>query len=130
MTIFERRESNVRSYSRSYPVIFEKAKGDFLYDGNGRAFIDFLSGAGSVNYGHNNPAMKRKAIQYLRDDGLIHGLDLSTHAKRAFLEANPAFAAVDAVKNDRYVVLEYVEATPGPRNIRAVEKLVKGFWGK
>lgn len=87
MTIFERRESNVRSYSRSYPVIFEKAKGDFLYDGNGRAFIDFLSGAGSVNYGHNNPAMKRKAIQYLRDDGLIHGLDLSTHAKRAFLEA-------------------------------------------
>lgn len=55
--------------------------------------------------------------------------DVTAEQKIAFLEANPAFANVDAVKNDRYVVLEYVEATPGPRNIRAVEKLVKGFWG-
>jgi iron complex transport system substrate-binding protein len=56
--------------------------------------------------------------------------DVTADQKIAFLEANPAFANVDAVKNDRYVVLEYVEATPGPRNIRAVEKLVAGFWGK
>lgn len=55
--------------------------------------------------------------------------DVTADQKIAFLEGNPAFANVDAVKNDRYVVLEYVEATPGPRNIRAVEKLVKGFWG-
>ena len=47
--------------------------------------------------------------------------DVTAEQKIAFLEANPAFANVDAVKNDRYVVLEYVEATPGPRNIRAVE---------
>jgi iron complex transport system substrate-binding protein len=56
--------------------------------------------------------------------------DVTADQKIAFLEANPAFANIDAVKNDRYVVLEYVEATPGPRNIRAVEKLVAGFWGK
>lgn len=56
--------------------------------------------------------------------------DVTAEQKIAFLEGNPAFANVDAVKNDRYVVLEYVEATPGPRNIRAVEKLVTGFWGK
>ncbi|MBL9050780.1 MAG: ABC transporter substrate-binding protein [Tabrizicola sp.] len=56
--------------------------------------------------------------------------DVTAEEKIAFLEGNPAFANVDAVKNDRYVVLEYVEATPGPRNIRAVEKLVAGFWGK
>jgi iron complex transport system substrate-binding protein len=56
--------------------------------------------------------------------------DVTADQKIAFLEANPAFASIDAVKNDRYVVLEYVEATPGPRNIRAVEKLVAGFWGK
>ncbi|MCU0902762.1 MAG: ABC transporter substrate-binding protein [Tabrizicola sp.] len=55
--------------------------------------------------------------------------DVTADQKIAFLEANPAFANIDAVKNDRYVVLEYVEATPGPRNIRAVEKLVAGFWG-
>uniref|UniRef100_UPI0035B27851 ABC transporter substrate-binding protein n=1 Tax=Tabrizicola sp. TaxID=2005166 RepID=UPI0035B27851 len=38
--------------------------------------------------------------------------DVTAEQKIAFLEANPAFANVDAVKNDRYVVLEYVEATP------------------
>ncbi|MDP3262650.1 MAG: ABC transporter substrate-binding protein [Tabrizicola sp.] len=56
--------------------------------------------------------------------------DVTAEQKIAFLEENPAFAGMDAVKNDRYVVLEYVEATPGPRNIRAVEKLVAGFWAK
>ena len=56
--------------------------------------------------------------------------DVTAEQKIAFLEGNPAFADIDAVKNDRYVVLEYVEATPGPRNLRAVEKLVAGFRGK
>ncbi len=56
--------------------------------------------------------------------------EVTADQKIAFLEAHPAFASVDAVVNDRYVVLDYVEATPGPRNIRAVEKLVAGFWGQ
>ncbi len=55
--------------------------------------------------------------------------DVTADQKIAFLEANPALASIDAVRNDRYVVLEYVEATPGPRNIKAVETLVAGFWG-
>lgn len=55
--------------------------------------------------------------------------DVTAEQKIAFLTENPAFAEVDAVKNGRFVVLEYVEATPGPRNIKAVEKLVAGFWG-
>lgn len=53
--------------------------------------------------------------------------DVTAEQKIAFLKGNPAFAGIDAVKNDRFVVLEYVEATPGPRNIKAVEKLVAGF---
>ncbi|SUB02689.1 Vitamin B12-binding protein precursor [Pannonibacter phragmitetus] len=52
---------------------------------------------------------------------------VTAEQKIAFMKSNPAFASIDAVKNDRFVVLEYVEATPGPRNIRAVEKLVDGF---
>jgi iron complex transport system substrate-binding protein len=56
--------------------------------------------------------------------------EVTADQKIAFLEQNPAFANIDAVKNDRYVVLEYVEATPGPRNVAAVEKLVAGFWAK
>lgn len=56
--------------------------------------------------------------------------DVTADQKIAFLKENPAFAGIDAVRNDRFVVLDYVEATPGPRNIKAVEKLVAGFWGQ
>ena len=55
--------------------------------------------------------------------------DVTAEQKIAFMKENRAFAGIDAVKNDRFVVLEYVEATPGPRTIKAVEKLVAGFWG-
>ena len=55
--------------------------------------------------------------------------DVTAEQKIAFMKENPALAGIDAVRNDRFVVLDYVEATPGPRNIKAVEKLVAGFWG-
>jgi iron complex transport system substrate-binding protein len=55
--------------------------------------------------------------------------DVTAEQKIAFLKGSPALADVEAVRNDRFVVLDYVEATPGPRNIKAVEKLVVGFWG-
>ncbi|WP_237095439.1 ABC transporter substrate-binding protein [Nereida sp. MMG025] len=49
--------------------------------------------------------------------------EVTADQKRAFMMNNPAFSQIDAVKNDRFVVLEYVEATPGPRNIKAVKTL-------
>lgn len=54
--------------------------------------------------------------------------DVTAEQKRAFMMSNPAFAEMDAVKNDRFVTLEYVEATPGPRNIQAIKTLAKAFW--
>lgn len=54
--------------------------------------------------------------------------NVTAEEKRAFMMNNPAFADIDAVKDDRFVTLEYVEATPGPRNIKAVKKLADGFW--
>jgi iron complex transport system substrate-binding protein len=56
--------------------------------------------------------------------------DVTAEQKIDFLRANPAFADIDAVKNNRFVVLDYIEATPGPRNIQAVAKLVAGFAAK
>ncbi|MGQ0484215.1 MAG: ABC transporter substrate-binding protein [Hyphomicrobiales bacterium] len=53
--------------------------------------------------------------------------DVTAEQKIAFMKNNPAFKNVDAVKNDRFVVLEYVEATPGPRNIAAIERLAAAF---
>ena len=56
--------------------------------------------------------------------------DVTAEQKRDFMMSNPAFAELDAVKNDRFVTLEYVEATPGPRNIAAVKTLAQAFWGE
>ena len=53
---------------------------------------------------------------------------VTAEQKREFMRSNPAFAELDAVKHDRFVTLEYVEATPGPRNIRAIKTLAEAFW--
>lgn len=53
--------------------------------------------------------------------------EVTAEEKRAFMMSNPAFAEIDAIKNDRFVTLEYVEATPGPRNIQAVKTLASAF---
>jgi len=55
--------------------------------------------------------------------------EVTAEQKREFMLNNPAFAELDAVKNDRFVTLEYAEATPGPRNIKAIKKLAAAFWG-
>ncbi|MEM9497555.1 MAG: ABC transporter substrate-binding protein [Pseudomonadota bacterium] len=56
--------------------------------------------------------------------------DVTAEQKREFMMSNPAFSELDAVRNDRFVTLEYVEATPGPRNIEAVKTLAEAFWGQ
>jgi len=80
-------ESEVRSYCRSYPLMFEKATGPFLIDKSGKKYLDFLCGAGSLNYGHNNPVLKKQVIEYLNKDGVIHSLDLATTSKEEFLSS-------------------------------------------
>src|SRR5690606_24256609 len=81
---FERLESEVRGYVRSFPVVFNQARGSTLVDESGREYIDFFAGAGTLNYGHNNPVFKQKLLEYLARDGVVHGLDMATDAKRHF----------------------------------------------
>ncbi|MBW4666578.1 MAG: diaminobutyrate--2-oxoglutarate transaminase [Cyanomargarita calcarea GSE-NOS-MK-12-04C] len=85
MNIFEKCESNVRSYCRSFPAIFHRAKGSIVYAESGREYIDFFAGAGALNYGHNHDYIKQKVISYLDADGIAHGLDMYTSAKEKFL---------------------------------------------
>ncbi len=85
-TIIERCESAVRTYSRSFPAVFTSAKDDTLISADGTRYLDFLAGAGSLNYGHNPNVVKRELIEYIEADGLTHGLDLATTAKAQFLE--------------------------------------------
>lgn len=59
---------------------------------------------------------------------IINYGEVTAEQKRDFIMSNPAFAEIDAVRNDRFVTLEYVEATPGPRNIQAIKTLAEAFW--
>ena len=61
---------------------------------------------------------------------IINYGNVTAEQKRDFIMSNPAFKNISAVENDRFVTLEYVEATPGPRNIKAVKKLADAFWNR
>ncbi len=87
ISTINRLESKVRSYCRHFPVVFSKATGSTLEDEEGNEYIDFLAGAGALNYGHNDPVLKEKLMEYIEADQIVHGLDLVTEAKRAFMEA-------------------------------------------
>lgn len=86
-TVFDRHESAARSYCRGMPALFATARGSEMFDADGRRWIDFLAGCSSLNYGHNDPDMKRALIDHLMQDGIAHGLDLHTAAKGAFLDS-------------------------------------------
>ncbi len=86
LEVFEEWESEVRGYIRSFPTMFDTASGSVLIDEGGRRYIDFFAGAGTLNYGHNNPLFKPALIEYLERDGIVHGLDMATTAKLEFIE--------------------------------------------
>lgn len=87
MSIFDRLESNVRGYCRMFPTTFTTAQNATLTDERGQDYIDFLAGAGTLNYGHNNSEIKGPLVEYLQNDGVLHGLDMHTDAKAQFLRA-------------------------------------------
>ncbi|GAB3483677.1 diaminobutyrate--2-oxoglutarate transaminase [Nocardiopsis coralliicola] len=126
MEIFDRLESEVRSYCRSWPVVFNEARGSYLYDESGRPYLDFFAGAGSLNYGHNNPELKAKLIDYLLADGVVHSLDTYSTAKRDFLETFGSH-----ILGPRG--LDYKVQFPGPAGNNAVEaalKLARKYTGR
>lgn len=116
--VFDRIESEVQSYARSFPVLFNKAKGSYLYDEEGNAYLDFLAGAGTLNYGHNNPILKEKLLAYLSEDSIVHGLDMHTVAKRNFLNMFE-----DVILKPRN--MEYIMQFTGPTGTNAVEAALK-----
>lgn len=118
MEVFEEYESAVRSYSRSFPKVFAKAKGHKIWDVDGKEYIDFFAGAGALNYGHNNEKMKQKMIEYLIDDGIAHSLDMGTVARAEFLETFN-----EVILKPRK--LDYKVMFPGPTGTNTVESALK-----
>ncbi|WP_437613060.1 diaminobutyrate--2-oxoglutarate transaminase [Erwinia sp. V71] len=114
----ERHESKVRSYSRDFPVVFNRASGSLLYSDTNKPYLDFFSGAGALNYGHNNPVLKESLVSYITNDGISHGLDLFTSAKERFIRN-----FVQYILSPRN--FDYKLQFCGPTGTNAVEAAVK-----
>lgn len=117
-SVFERRESVVRSYCRSWPVVFDRASGAEQTTEDGQTFLDFFSGAGALNYGHNHPVLKQALLDYLGTDRVIHSLDMFSVAKREFLEAFEEHILIPRG-------LDYRVQLPGPTGTNSVETALK-----
>src|SRR5262245_66052553 len=117
--VFTRLESNVRSYARSFPAVFGYARGTELRDVHGKRYLDFLAGAGSLNYGHNTPVFKEALVEYIMQDGITHSLDLHTVAKEHFL-----LAMHEIILKPRGLG-DYVMQFTGPTGTNAVEAALK-----
>ncbi|MBM7571193.1 diaminobutyrate-2-oxoglutarate transaminase [Aquibacillus albus] len=118
MKVIETLESEVRSYVRSFPTVFTKAKGYKMWDKAGKEYIDFFSGAGALNYGHNDPKMKEKLVEYIMSDGITHSLDMASTAKAEFL--NTFNEVILKPRN-----LDYKIMFPGPTGTNTVESALK-----
>ncbi len=116
--IFDQQESNVQSYARGFPRVFNKARGAEIWDVDGNRYLDFLAGAGTLNYGHNNPVLKQALIDHIESDAITHSLDFHTTAKARFLEAMR-----DIILAPRG--LDYVIQFTGPTGTNAVEAALK-----
>ncbi|NLG56606.1 MAG: diaminobutyrate--2-oxoglutarate transaminase [Rhodococcus sp.] len=116
--VFQTLESEVRSYSRGWPTVFESASGSWLRSEDGKEYLDFFAGAGALNYGHNNPILKSALIDYIASDGITHGLDMQTVAKRQLLETFES--KILAPRG-----LDYKVQFPGPTGTNSVESALK-----
>lgn len=118
MNIFEQYESEVRGYCRNFPAVFSSAKGAWMTDTGGQRYLDFFSGAGVLNYGHNNDRIKQPLVRYLLGDGITHTLDMYSEAKQRFIQRFN-----DVVLKPRG--LSYKFQFPGPTGTNAVEAALK-----
>lgn len=116
--IFDRRESEVRSYCRSFDTVFTRARGSTLTDAAGRDYTDFLAGCSSLNYGHNDPDMKAALVDHVTGDGIAHALDMYTAEKAAFLEAFERIVLEPRGMEHRLMMV-------GPTGTNAVEAALK-----
>jgi diaminobutyrate-2-oxoglutarate transaminase len=118
MEVFEKLESRIRGDCRTWPAVFDRAKGARQIDENGKEYIDFFAGAGVLNFGHNDDRMKAALLRYLESDGVTHSLDMATTAKRTFLQTFH-----DVVLKPRG--LDYRMQFIGPTGSNAVEAALK-----
>ena len=112
----------------------------FLYDGGekipttvgrygmARAIIDLAGGENLFDDIASNWPRGNWEDVVARDPAWIVINDygtVSAQAKIDFLRQKPELANVDAIRNQRFFVISYAEATPGPRNVKAARALAQ-----
>ena len=79
-------ESSARSYPRKFPVALVKAKGSWVEDVEGKRYLDFLNGAGTLALGHNYEEVNQAMVDLIQSGAPLHTLDLMTPVKDRFVE--------------------------------------------
>lgn len=126
MSDFQKLESEARVYCRSYPAVFTTGKEHILTDENGNEYIDFLSGAGALNYGHNNESLQRTLQDYISSNGVTMSLDLFTSAKREFISK---FNSTILEPRSMKYKMQFVGPT-GTNSVEAALKLARKVTGR
>lgn len=73
--LLEEEEFHMKTYAR-LPVLFERGEGSYLFDDEGKCYIDFLSGLGVSSVGHSHPkvvsAIKTQAEKLIHTSNLFY----------------------------------------------------------
>lgn len=86
----EAEQAILHTYNR-FPVVFERADGVYLYDMDGKKYLDFASGIGVMALGYNNKeyneALKNQVDKLMHTSNLYYNVPIIEAAKKA-LEAS------------------------------------------
>lgn len=110
--------SSVNTYARQFPTRFISGEGCRLMASDGRAYLDFVAGCGSLAYGHADPTIRRAMVAYLEGCGPLQAMDMQTEALVDFLDALTAFILRPRGLDHRVMLC-------GPTGADAVEAAVK-----
>ena len=105
--VFEKNESEVRSYCRKYPVIFDKGLNSELYSVDGRRYIDFLAVAVRFNEEEHN-----RFLAMFGKSGV--------YARSVFLKAHFFGQPFKVLKVDKTLVDYYTKLSDFHAQFRAV----------
>lgn len=114
------RESNAKTYARTFDCIIQRGLGTRVWDSDGKEYLDMLACAGALPLGHNHPAILDEVFAFLRSGQIQQGLDIATPAKVAFTEELMDSLPVDFAQSVR---LHFC----GPTGSDAVEAAIKLF---
>lgn len=114
------RESNAKTYARTFDCIVSKGEGTKIWDSEGKEYLDMLACAGALALGHNHPLIVDKVVEYLKSGQVQQCLDIATPAKIEFTEQLLASLPTEFRMSARFHFC-------GPTGADAVEAAIKLF---